>query len=127
MQIELKSISAINSTYRIDTYERMIKSAYFARIDFETEGEVLPVYLGIATLTDGTDFYVYDWRTPIASMFYDYEMGDAQYTTPNGDTIKGKIVLKRQYKIEGENIVQIFDTDMQIIDNILKQIEKNLK
>jgi len=122
MQIELKSITAINSTYRIDTYERMIKSAYFARIDFETEGEVLPIYLGIASLTDGTDFYVYDWRTPIASMFYDYEMGEAQYTTPNGEVIKGKIVLKRQYKIEGENIVQIFDTDMQIIDSILREM-----
>ena len=100
----------------------MIKSAYFARIDFDTEGEVIPVYLGIATLSDGTDFYIYDWRTPIASMFYDYEMGDAQYSTPSGEIIKGKIVLKRQYKIEGENIVQIFDTDMQIIDNILKQM-----
>ncbi len=122
MQIELKSITAINSTYRMDTYKRMIKSAYFARIDFDTEGEVIPIYLGIATLSDGTDFYIYDWRTPIASMFYDYEMGDAQYQTPNGEIIKGKIVLKRQYKIEGENIVQIFDTDMQIIDNILKQM-----
>lgn len=125
MQIELKSITAINSSYRVETYERMIKSAYFARIDFDSEGEILPVYLGIATLTDGTDFYVYDWRTPIASMFYDYEMGDAQYVTPNGETIKGKIVLKRQYKIEGENIVQIFDTDMQIIDSILKQMLEN--
>jgi len=125
MQIELKSISAINSSYRVETYQRMIKSAYFARIDFESEGETLPIYLGIATLTDGTDFYIYDWRTPIASMFYDYEMGDAQYVTPNGETIKGKITLKRQYKIEGENIVQIFDTDMQIIDNILKEMLEN--
>jgi len=125
LQVELQSISAINSTNRINSYKRMIKSAYFARIDFETEGEVIPVYLGIATLTDGTDFYVYDWRAPISSMFYDYEMGNAEYTTPDGSVIKGKIILKRQYKIEGENIVQIFDTDMQIIDDILKQMLEN--
>ena len=122
MKIERKSLSAISKTDKNRSYFKMLKSAYFARIDFETEGDIIPVYIGIATLSDGTDFYVYDWRAPISSMFYDYEMGEAKYTTPEGNEIKGKIVLKRQYKIEGENIVQIFDTDMQIIDDILKQM-----
>lgn len=122
MNVEVQSIVAINSTSKVRSYLRMIKSAYFARIDFESDGETLPIYIGIATLDDGTDFYVYDWRSPIASMFYDYEMGEASYTTPDGNVIKGKITLKRQYKIEGENIVQIFDTDMQVIDDVLKQM-----
>lgn len=122
MNVEVQSIVAINSTSKVRSYLRMIKSAYFARIDFESEGETLPIYIGIATLDDGTDFYVYDWRSPIASMFYDYEMGEASYTTPDGNVVKGKITLKRQYKIEGENIVQIFDTDMQVIDDVLKQM-----
>ena len=122
MKIERKSLSAISKTDKNRSYFKMLKSAYFARIDFETENDIIPVYIGIATLSDGTDFYVYDWRAPISSMFYDYEMGEAKYTTPEGNEIKGKIVLKRQYKIEGENIVQIFDTDMQIIDDILKQM-----
>lgn len=122
MNVEVQSIVAINSTSKVRSYIRMIKSAYFARIDFESDGETLPIYIGIATLDDGTDFYVYDWRSPIASMFYDYEMGEASYTTPDGNVIKGKITLKRQYKIEGENIVQIFDTDMQVIDDVLKQM-----
>lgn len=122
MNVEVQSIVAINSTSKVRSYLRMIKSAYFARIDFESDSETLPIYIGIATLDDGTDFYVYDWRSPIASMFYDYEMGEASYTTPDGNVIKGKITLKRQYKIEGENIVQIFDTDMQVIDDVLKQM-----
>lgn len=122
MNIEVQSIVAINSTNKIRKYLRMIQSAYFARIDFDTEGDTLPVYIGIATLDDGTDFYVYDWRSPIASMFYDFETGDASYETPEGNIIKGKITLKRQYKIVGEEIVEIFDTDMQIIDDILKQM-----
>jgi len=121
-QVELKSITAINTTNTVRSYLRMLKSAYFARIDFKTEGETMPIYIGIATLADGTDFYIYDWRAPISSMFYDYEMGKAQYTTPDGNVIQGEIVLKRQYKIEGDKIVQIFDTDMQIIDDILKQM-----
>ncbi|MEG1582147.1 MAG: AAA family ATPase [Clostridia bacterium] len=111
-----------NAKVNIKAYERMIKSAYFARIDFDDGEEVLPIYLGIATLEDDSHFYVYDWRAPIASMFYEYELGDASYTLPSGACINGKITLKRQYKIEGDKITQIFDTDMQVIDEILKEM-----
>lgn len=106
----------------IKTYTRMLKSAYFARIDFDDGEEVLPVYIGVASLESGGNFYVYDWRAPIASMFYDYELGDAEYKLPDGNKIDGKIILKRQYKIDGDKIEQIFDTDLQIIDNVLKDI-----
>ncbi len=122
MDLERKSITLSSSQSQIKAYTRMLKSAYFARIDFETEGEVLPIYIGIATLSDGTNFYVYDWRAPISSMFYDFEKGDASYQAPSGETIKGKIILKRQYKIENDKIVQIFDTDLEIVDDILKQM-----
>lgn len=115
-----------NLTDKIKAYKRMIKSAYFARFDFDDGEDVTPIYMGIATLQNGDYFYVYDWRAPICGMFYDYEMGDASYTTPSGDKISGKIVLKRQYKIEGDKVKQVFDTDMQIIDQILQQmLEQN--
>lgn len=107
---------------KIKSYNQMVKSAYFARFDFETEDDVLPVYLGVATLENDSFFYVYDWRAPICSMFYDYELGEASYTTPNGEKISGKITLKRQYRIVGDEIKEIFDTNMQIIDDILKQM-----
>jgi len=119
-RIQIKSIVASDAANKYRNYTKMLKSAYFARIDFETEGETLPVYIGIATLENGGNFYIYDWRAPISSLFYDYEMGDACYTVPGGDKICGKITLKRQYKIEGDTIKQIFDTDMQVIDNILQ-------
>lgn len=106
----------------IDNYHKMIKSAYFARIDFDDGEEILPIYIGIATLEDGGYFYIYDWRAPISSMFYDYEPGDAEYKTPEGESIKGRIILKRQYKIENDRIEQVFDTDLQVIDNVLQQI-----
>lgn len=124
--IHRKSYVKNSITDKIKAYKRMIKSAYFARFDFFDGEDTLPIYMGIATLQNGDYFYVYDWRAPICSLFYDSEIGTASYTTPNGDKISGKIVLKRQYKIEGEKIVQIFDTDMQIIDQILQQmLEQN--
>ena len=120
--IHRKSFTKNTISDKLKAYNRMIKNAYFARFDFDDGEDVLPVYMGIATLQNGDYFYVYDWRAPICGLFYDFEMGDAQYTTPGGETIKGKIVLKRQYKIENDSIVEVFDTNMQVIDDILKQL-----
>ena len=47
-RIQIKSIVASDAAQKHRNFTRMLKSAYFARIDFETEGQVLPVYIGIA-------------------------------------------------------------------------------
>ncbi len=120
--IQKRSVYADNANKKVRSYKKMLNSAYFARIDFDDGEEVLPIYIGISSLQSGEDFYVFDWRAPISSMFYNSEVGDASYTISTGDKISGKITLKRQYKISGGEIKEIFDTDMQIIDNVLKRI-----
>jgi len=112
----------IASDKQLRAYRRMLGSAYFARVDFEEEGEVTPVYLGIASLKDGNDFYIYDWRAPIASPFYDSEIGPSSYTLPDGTVIEGKVTLKRQFKIENDKIIEIFDTDTQVVDEVLSKL-----
>lgn len=97
-------------------------SPYFGRIDFiNQKGERNPIYIGIYTFTDESQGQnlIYDWRAPVSSMFYDFELGDASYATPSGQ-VKGNIALKRQYKIrEGimeftiENAVNIHDDVLQ--------------
>lgn len=121
LQVNRREATSLNAKNRIYAYGRMIKSAYFARIDFDDGEDVTPLYIGIATLDDDNFFYVYDWRAPISSMFYDFELGEAYYDTPNG-RVSGKITLKRQYKINGDKIEQIFDTNLQVVDDILKQM-----
>ena len=120
--IQKRSVYAENANKKLTSYRKMLNNAYFARIDFDDVTETIPVYIGIASLQSGDDFYVYDWRAPISSMFYNNEVGDASYTISTGEKITGKITLKRQYKISGEEIKEVFDTDIQIIDNILKNI-----
>ncbi len=112
----------LQSDKSLRAYRRMVGSAYFARVDFDDGTEVTPVYLGIASLKDGSEFYVYDWRAPICSPFYDAEVGEASYTLPDGTVINGKITLKRQYKIENDKIIEIFDTDTQIVDDVLSKL-----
>ena len=120
--IQKRSVYAENANKKMNSYRKMLNNAYFARIDFDDGEEVLPVYIGIASLQQGDEFYVYDWRAPISSMFYNNEVGNSSYTISTGDKISGKITLKRQYKISGREIKEVFDTDMQIIDSVLKQM-----
>ena len=120
--IQKRSVYAENANRKVTSYKKMLNNAYFARIDFDDGEEILPIYIGIASLQQGDDFYVYDWRAPIASMFYNSEVGQASYTISSGEKITGNITLKRQYKISGGKLIEVFDTDMQIIDNILKQM-----
>ncbi|MBR2391666.1 MAG: UvrD-helicase domain-containing protein [Clostridia bacterium] len=120
--IQKRSVYAENANKKVTSYRKMLNNAYFARIDFDDGEETLPIYIGIASLEHGDDFLVFDWRAPISSMFYNNEVGNASYTISTGDKITGKITLKRQYKISGGEIKEVFDTDMQIIDNVLKQM-----
>lgn len=107
-----------------DKYERMIESPYFGRIDFteacETESQ--KCYIGLSNLiNDDYDFLVYDWRAPISSMFYDYEIGQASYECPEG-IISGKITKKRQYKIKDGKIEYMFDSNLNIDDDVLQEL-----
>ncbi len=109
-------------------YLRLASSPYFGRIDFleeERSESVTPemIYIGIATLTDPEtgNCLIYDWRSPIAGMFYDYELGDCEYRCPGG-LIRGKITLKRQYKIKNGRMEYMFDADVKIDDEMLQEL-----
>ncbi|WML34821.1 RNA polymerase recycling motor HelD [Clostridium sp. OS1-26] len=107
-----------------EKYERMLLSPYFARMDFVEKGEekAEKCYIGISNLiNDNFDFLVYDWRAPISSMFYDYEIGEANYKCPEG-TIYGNLTLKRQYKINNGKIKYMFDSNLKIDDEVLQDI-----
>ena len=121
---EIYNSQLLSESYEVNikAEERMIDSAYFARIDFDDGTSVEPIYIGIASLVDGNHFYIYDWRAPICSMFYDAELGEASYKLPDGTEIKGNIVLKRQYVIKGDEIKEIFDTELQVVDSILQKM-----
>ena len=113
-----------------DEFSRTIKrlnlqknTPYFARIDFKPEGKarVQHVYIGLGTIAENQKLYVADWRAPISSMYYDYNLGSASYSIGK-ETINGEILLKRQYKIEDGQLLSYFDTDMTINDEILQEI-----
>lgn len=101
---------------------KLRESPYFGRIDFETREEISPIYIGIYTFFDETARanLIYDWRAPVSSMFYDFELGDAWYTTPSGK-VEGKLVLKRQYQIREGKMDFMIENSVSILDDVLQQ------
>lgn len=105
-------------------YEKMLESPYFGRIDFIEDKEECSekCYIGLSNLiNEDFDFLVYDWRAPISSMFYDWEIGKANYKCPQG-TISGEITCKRQYKISNGKIDYMFDSNINIDDEMLQEL-----
>lgn len=104
--------------------KKSLENPYFGRVDFESDGFSEPIYIGINGIAKDLNFYVFDWRTPIASLFYNYGTGPASYEAPVG-TISGNISLKRQYKISDERIERCFNSDLNIDDEYLQEILAN--
>lgn len=107
---------------RLKRLSKLSYSPYFGRIDFRETGldTILPVYVGLhGLIEDNEEILIHDWRAPISGMFYDYEVGPAQYDCPEG-TITGDLTLKRQYKIESGRMLYMFDSSLAIHDQILR-------
>ncbi|MBT2291338.1 UvrD-helicase domain-containing protein [Paenibacillus albidus] len=104
---------------------RLLPSPYFGRIDFHEDGLNFTeqVYIGVSSFvdSDGMSFLIYDWRTPIASMYYDYSPGAAGYDTPGG-YVSGTMKLKRQCQIHNGQLQNVFDTSLTIGDELLQQV-----
>lgn len=120
-----KIIDYEEEEHKILLLEKMIKSPYFARIDFkfDDEDEFEKIYIGRSSLRKNSyqEMYVYDWRSPIASVFYRFMTGEAFYDAPCGRVI-GELNLKRQYEIKNGILEYFFDSDVQIVDEFLRQL-----
>lgn len=113
-----------HSAKQLDTVERLEKRPYFARVDFKEQGEKKPetIYIGLGSFADKNDhFLIYDWRAPISSIYYDGKLGEVSYNSPEGK-ITVDMTKKRQFMIEDGKIVNIFDTNESIGDQMLLEV-----
>ncbi|OPH00256.1 helicase [Chryseobacterium mucoviscidosis] len=112
-------------TQQWNSMKRLLPSPYFGRIDFQEKGLGISeqIYIGVSSFVDedGLSFLIYDWRTPIASMYYDSSPGMASYMTPIG-RIDGTMELKRQFQIQYGQIRNMFDASETIGDELLQQV-----
>ena len=103
----------------------LLKTPYFGRIDFLEDGlnKDEKIYIGRYGFCnkDTYEYEIYDWRTPIANMFYDCSMGRASYKCPAGE-ITGELTCKRQYQIKEGNLEYCYDTNMAVQDELLGKV-----
>lgn len=103
--------------------QKLILSPYFGRIDFTQAGEQSePFYIGVHSFVDPATSYpvIFDWRAPISSIFYDFEVGPAFYVAPMG-RIEGALTLKRQYKIRRSQMEYMIESSLNIGDELLQK------
>ena len=103
-----------------DFKEKELKKPYFGRINFSFDGKPeQEYYIGLGHVQDNQDIFCYDWRAPVSSMYYDFDVGEAFYEVDD-EKFYGEITLKRQYKIENGKLVYFLDTNETINDEILQ-------
>ncbi|MHC5218315.1 HelD family protein [Enterococcus sp. LJL128] len=100
-----------------------LSSPYFARIDFcyDDESEAERFYIGRFGFSQAAgDSLIYDWRAPVASLYYDFGPGTAEYQTDSG-CFSGELTKKRQIKVEDGLLQYVVDTDQALHDEVLME------
>ena len=110
-----------------NNYDRLLKAKekpYFARIDFQEEGKsnIEKFYIGKMSLQreDWDVPMILDWRSPLASVYYDGRLGSVVYQNALGESMSGELSLKRQYTIENKKLIDIMDVDITATDTFLQ-------
>ncbi|MFP4144192.1 MAG: HelD family protein [Phycisphaeraceae bacterium] len=103
---------------------RLVDSPYFGRIDVGSPAgdDLQPVYIGIHSFYDAEaeKQLVHDWRAPVSSMFYEFELGPAWYDAPAG-RVDCELRRKRQYRIEHQKLLFMLETSLNIQDDVLQE------
>ncbi len=105
------------------------RKPYFGRIDYqETDDNTsYSLYLGKNGIRKNiTENLIIDWRAPIASVYYDSDIGISSYPTPVGERIEIDLSLKRTYEIDDSKLIDFYDSDVVANDEFLtKYLSKN--
>lgn len=113
----------------LSRHEKACKKPYFGRIDFsDANGRQEEAYyigrVGIAR--ENMEPAVIDWRTPVASVYYENAMGRGTYTVSSEGTYEIDLRRKRSYEIEDDRLKDFYDLDVVANDDLLtKYLSKN--
>ena len=108
---------------KLKNLNKAIYVPYFARIDFKEDkkSNVQKIYIGKTGVFDKEyEVVVTDWRAPIASVYYDGQLGKAEYECPDG-IIEGNLSKKRVYTIENSELKDYQDIDITTNDEFLQE------
>ncbi len=103
--------------------EAIQQKPYFARIHFQKEDEADELlYIGKTSLfhRETQEPIIVDWRSPVANVYYDGRLGALSYKVRD-EEFEGHLYSKRQYRIEGGELLDIRDVDLTTNDELLQE------
>lgn len=109
---------------RRERLARLLDCPYFGRVDFRARDEAQEQvdYIGVHNFfhPDTRDILIHDWRAPVSSLFYDYEIGPAHFEAPAG-TVDGDLTGKRQFRIRDGQLDYMLASSLTIRDDVLQR------
>ena len=121
--IDTYNVESSSLGKRLNTVNKLLESPYFAKIQlqFDPSEEPESYYIGRAAISEnGYDQMVVDWRSPIAEVYYNQEMGNTHYTVEDRQ-IPVDLKLRRQFDLKKDKLLSYFDTQIAIEDPMLLQ------
>jgi len=110
---------------KLKEYTILLTNPYFGRVDFKEEGflDIDSIYVGrFGVMPENSSMpVVVDWRAPAASLFYTGSLGAMHYNAPQGK-VDAEVLLKRQYIIKKGMLKGMFDSALDIKDDILQMV-----
>lgn len=111
------------------------KKPYFGRVDYTEEdtGERESLYIGKNGVSKNrTEVVVVDWRAPVATLYYENELGRGSYYVPGmhrgnlTEKIDVDLRLKRTFDVGESELLGYFDNDTAATDQLLvKYLSQN--
>ena len=119
--VEELNISSRTVSTALSKVNRLLPRPYFARINvqFPEETEEESYYIGTTSVSnEDHEPVVVDWRSPIAEVYYNQQMGETSYDV-DGRKIPVELKLRRQFDIEQNVLKAYFDTKIALEDPLL--------
>ncbi|MBL1224019.1 HelD family protein [Enterococcus sp. BWR-S5] len=120
-EIDQMNIKLQTATVLLEKVKRLLSAPYFGKItvDFLDDEELEDFYIGINNFADEqSNNLIYDWRSPIAELFYNNTIGPSSYSVNKND-IEVAIENRRQFILERDRLIKFFDTSVAIQDDVL--------
>ena len=118
MNTEDFNVSLVNQVIdKVSKLKHAYLNPYFGRVDFNDK----KIYVGITDISKENERFVYDWRSDIASLYYDEKIGKNTYTIGN-KKVQGEVLLRRGYNIKMGNLISYFDSDIALRDEMLQEV-----
>lgn len=110
-----------SSLSKLRLLRKAAENPYFGKIKVDFDGDSEDFYIGLTSIMDNNELIINDWRSPIATLFYNSKIGKTSYNAPVGN-IDCTLLQRSQIKIKNGKIQRKIDSDIHLSDDELQEV-----